>query len=312
MVTTYMGRRHIALDRRVRVLVRASLRSGLVALRLARSVLGTAGLLGCDAATTETVFREAASQRPYRVVTRRDHDKTRKSAVLFALHAYSTPPDILPTAFSLADRASAERGMILVIPEGTKDDEGKLFWNATLGCCGNSERPPDDLAYLRAVLREVKRTYAVDPERVYAVGVSNGGFMAHRWACAPGGDLRGIAALAGVGPAPEDGACAPSVPVRVLQVHGDADDVIRFEGGKARRGTYPSARATVDRWSALNACDPKPSQTRSWSVLHGFTTRTHFSGSPADVLLWRFEGEGHELRSAQYAANELLDFLEGK
>jgi poly(3-hydroxybutyrate) depolymerase len=88
--------------------------------------------------------------------------------------------------------------------------------------------------------------------------------------------------------------------------------VIRFEGGKGTRGTYPSARATVDRWSALNGCDPKPSQTRSWSVLHGFTTRTHFSGSPADVRLWRFEGEGHELRSAQYAVTELLDFLEGK
>lgn len=272
----------------------------------------TTGVLGCDAASTEVTQREPISQRPYRVVTRRDHDKTKPSAVLFALHAYSTAPEILPDAFSLARRAVEERGIVLVVPEGTKDDDGRFFWNATLGCCGKTERPPDDLAYLRAVLAEIKRAFAVDPERVYAIGVSNGGFMAHRWACTPGADLRGIVALAGVGPGPEDAACAPTVPVRVLQIHGDRDELIRFDGGLGQRGPYPSATSTVERWAALNGCDPTPSRSRSWSLLHGYTTRTRFTGSRADVELWRFEGEGHELRSAHYAAREVLDFLEDR
>jgi polyhydroxybutyrate depolymerase len=285
------------------------LQRGLFVLRFVRSLVAGASVSGCESPASEVTYRESESQRPYRVTTRKHHDVKQSSSVLFALHAYSTEPDVLPSSYSLVQHAVEQRGMILVVPEGQKDDDGRPYWNATRGCCGNASAPADDLAYLRAVLAEVKRKYAVDGTRVYALGVSNGGFMAHRWACTPGGDLGGIVSIAGVGPDTVDAACTPSTPVRVLQIHGDEDEVIRFEGGTGIRGPYPSARATVERWSALNGCDPKPTDTRSWSFLHGHTTRTLFSGSRADVVLWRFEGDGHQLRSLRFATSELLDFL---
>src|SRR6202008_4792401 len=114
---------------------------------------------------------------------------------------YATPPEMLPQAFSLADDASEERGFLVVVPRGTTDLDGQPFWNASRACCGNTKIDVDDLGYLRGVLADLKKHYAVDPARVYALGVSNGAFMAHRWACSSA-DLAGIAAISGVGPGP--------------------------------------------------------------------------------------------------------------
>lgn len=134
--------------------------------------------------------------------------------------------------------------------------------------------------------------------------------MAHRWACAPGGDLRGIIAVSGTGPGPLDPPCAPTVPVRVMHVHGDADDVIRYEGGQGSRGPYASAVDTVARWRALDGCAAAPVKTAAWSLLHGSTRRETADCAQGAVVLWTFEGGGHWLRSLRFSVGELLDFLE--
>lgn len=286
---------------------------GAVIRRAGRPVLAVAGFMptfGCSERVSTYTFVEPASAREYEVVTRADHPSAEPSSVLFALHAYSTAPSVLPAAWSLAKHAVLARGMLLVVPKGRTDDLGRPFWNASVGCCGQTRTPPDDLAYLRGVLADVGRRFAIDPGRVYAVGVSNGAFMAHRWACAPGGDLRGIVAVSGMGPGPLDPPCAPSVPVRVLHVHGDDDDVVRYAGGQGQQGPYPSALATVQRWRELNGCAARPTETSSWSLLHGSTRRQNAECTSGAVTLWTFDGGSHALRSLRFSVDELLDFLE--
>ena len=50
---------------------------------------------------------------------------------------------------------------------------------------------------MRAVVADVQRRYSVDPQRVYATGMSNGGMLAHRLACEAADVFAGIAAVAG-------------------------------------------------------------------------------------------------------------------
>lgn len=273
------------------------------------AVVAALGAGGCSERVTTTTFVEPMSEREYEVVARVDHAAKEPAGVLFALHAYSTAPGVLPASWSLAKHAVEERGLLLVVPKGKIDDLGRPFWNASVGCCGETRVPPDDLAYLRGVLADVGRRFAVDRGRVYAVGISNGAFMAHRWACAPGGDLRGIVAVSGTGPGPLDPPCAPSVPVRVMHVHGDADDVIRYEGGQGSRGPYASVATTVGRWRALDGCTT-PAKTGAWSLLHGSTHRETADCTNGAVVLWTFDGGGHRLRSVRFSVGELLDFLE--
>jgi polyhydroxybutyrate depolymerase len=112
---------------------------------------------------------------------------------------------------------SDKEGFVLVIPTGAGN-----AWNGA-GCCGNANL--DDVALFKALVAEVSKHVNVDARKVYATGLSNGGYMSHRLACeaadvftavAPGaGGLSGIT-------------CTPSRPISVLNIHGTADGIVNF------------------------------------------------------------------------------------
>ncbi|EIV96089.1 poly(3-hydroxybutyrate) depolymerase [Frankia sp. QA3] len=96
-------------------------------------------------------------------------------------------------------------------------------WNAG-GCCGQATT--DDVAYLRQVVDDAARHTPVDRSRVYVWGFSNGGMLAARAACeAP--DL--VAAVGMVGG--QSLVSCPTVPVRMLHIHGSADTTVPWRGG---------------------------------------------------------------------------------
>ncbi len=268
------------------------------------------GITGCGADVKTEELVEPQSGRHFRIFSRTASVPTRAVPVLVALHAYATDPDTVIQSFRLVAHAVRERGWLLVVPRGLRDSEGNLFWNASAGCCGAGATLPDDVAHLRAVIGIVKSKYAVDEHRIYAFGVSNGAFMAHRWACDPGGDLRAIVSISGVAPGPDDPPCAPSRKVSVLQLHGDADPVIRYGGGAGIRGRYSSVAETVATWRRLDACDAAAAVSRRSSLL--FETRRVESarGPGATVELWTFEGGDHHLRSARMLTPEMFEFLD--
>jgi len=213
-------------------------------------------------------------------------------------------------------KATNARGVILAIPDGTRDHTGKLYWNATDACCDFDNVPVDDVAYLDAIIADVSLKQHVDPARVYLIGHSNGAFMAHRYACERSDRVAAIVALSGV-PWADMAKCQAGPAVSVLQVHGDADRVIEYGGGKSfgNGAAYPSAEATVAMWAARDGC----SKTRheSDSAFHldqdvpGNETVREAYTCPAgvDVALWRMRGSGHVPRFGARFAAAALDFL---
>ena len=267
-----------------------------------------AALAACEPGVRTARFIEPASGRSYNVFSPR-REPARPSAALFALHAYATDPGALVRAFALERRAVAKRGWILVVPEGTRDADGHLSWNASAACCGTGPHRPDDVGYLHRVLEEVRRQAAVDPERVYAIGESNGAFMAHRWSCAAEGDLRAIVSISGAAPGPDDPPCAPAVSVSALQIHGSEDRTILYEGGWSGRGRHPSARESAGTWRRLDGCEPAPRTARRWRLLMGTSRQESWSCPGAQVALWTVEGGAHHILSLRFYADEILDFL---
>jgi polyhydroxybutyrate depolymerase len=266
-------------------------------------------LAACAPRVDRATFIDPASGRPYTVFSPRGHEAGGPSPALFVLHAYATDPEVLVRAYALERRAVADRGWTLVVPEGVRDAEGKRAWNASAACCGTGPDRPDDVGYLRRVLAQVRGRVAVDAARVFAIGESNGAFMAHRWACAGGGDLRAIAGIAGAAPGPDDPRCAPAVPVSVLLIHGDSDPLIRFEGGRSGGGRYPAARDSAQTWRRLDSCDPAPRTTVEWRLFLGRSRVESWSCPGASVALWTVEGGAHHMRGLRFAAEAILDFL---
>jgi polyhydroxybutyrate depolymerase len=272
--------------------------------------------LGCGSKTVETIHVDPVFQRSYRVVKRSDHDSRKPAAVLFALHPYGTPTHILVDALALPRHAAGSRGYVLVVPEGLRDANGQPSWNASAACCGAGAKRPDDVGYLKAVLDDVKQGLAVDPERLFAIGASNGGFMAHRWACDARGDLRGIVSIAGAGQGPDDPPCAAARAVNVLQIHGTKDDTVNFDGGRgtsgsASSGRYPSAEQTVLAWAKLAGLGAAPDRSERYVFRLGTVRETRWADQRARMVLWTVEGGDHKLEGLARLTSELLDFLEG-
>lgn len=263
----------------------------------------------CGSRVQSSAFAEPVTSRAYTVLARKVHDSRVPAAVLFVLHPYATDPSVLLHNYGLGRRAAGKRDWLVVVPEGTVDSGGRLSWNASTACCGNRPSGADDLRYLHLVLEDVRRRDAVDPRRVFAFGESNGGFMAHRWACAPGGELRGFVSIAGAAPGPDDPPCAPLAPVSVLQVHGDGDEMVGYHGGGSERGRYPGARESIEVWRALDACDPVPRSSREARLLFFEPLRVDSWSCPsARVALWTVQGGRHQLRLRLWT-DAMIDFL---
>jgi polyhydroxybutyrate depolymerase len=255
---------------------------------------------------------EPSTSRAYHVIEPRARSGRDPLPVLLVLHAHASQSTWTIRRFGLAAEAADRRGWLVVAPDGRVGADGNQFWNASAACCVLGADHPDDVAFLLAVLQDVGRRYPVDRQRVFAFGESNGGFMAHRLACQPGGPLAAIVSVAGAGQGPDDLPCSPNRPVSVLEVHGDADDIIDFRGGRRLSGRYPSTAETVAAWRAIDGLTGAPATetTRTWLV--GRVRRDIWREATVSVAQWTVEGGGHNLRFLRRNVPEMLDFLEGR
>jgi polyhydroxybutyrate depolymerase len=112
-----------------------------------------------------------------------------------------------------------------------------------------------DVRFLTALVRRLVAREGVDRERVYVTGHSSGGFMSFRMACDRSGLVAGIGPVAGA-QAPD---CAREPgPVRVVAVHGTADETVPYAGAD----WLPSAHESVRAWVRHNRCAPHPRRDR--------------------------------------------------
>lgn len=227
-------------------------------------------------------------QRPARLYAPPAHDGDTALPLVVLLHGYTVDSMLQDLYFGLTRHARRD-GFYALLPDGTIDAEGEPHWDVVSGTV-------DDHAYLRALIEEAMEVAVVDPSAVFAVGHSNGGFMAYRMACDSADLVTGIASLAG-SDALET--CAPAAEVAVLQIHGTADGTIPYEGGSIAGLTFPSATATVERWAERAGCDT--SATESGAPLDLVadidgpeTTVTRYATNcRAAVELWTMEGADH-------------------
>ncbi len=179
----------------------------------------------------------------------------RAAPLLLALHGYGNSGKPFESYLGLP-RLVDSQGIFLVSPDGTVDAQGHRFWNTgSDACCNFGKSAVDDVKYLRALLVEIRAAYNIDPRRIFVLGHSNGGFMAYRLACELSGELAAIMSLAGATPS-----CRPTSPVSVLQIHGDRDVGVRYEGGtnilKKGGGDYFGALESAERWALEDGCKP--------------------------------------------------------
>ena len=144
-------------------------------------------------------------------------------------------------------------GFLLVHPEGTTFI-GNQFWN--VGFPGISSTI-DDVGFTEALIDELATLYTINLDRVYATGMSNGGFMSFLLACQLSEKIAAVASVTGSMTQDTFNDCNAQLPTPVLQIHGTEDDVVLYNGNTL---SIPIADV-ISYWVDYNNCETTPSTT---------------------------------------------------
>lgn len=201
----------------------------------------------------------------------------------------------LQTGFSKeADRS----GFIVVHPNGTGEarpllnamGRGLIYsWNAGTCCAYAKKNNVDDVGFIRALVAEVRSKYSIDPRRIYASGISNGGMMSYRLACEASDVFAAIGVVSG---ALTYSPCRPSQPVSVIHIHGTADQNVPLLGGVGPksydREPKPPVQDAISFWAKTDGASAQ-AQTST----QGNVRKDDYKGSKGEVLFYLLTGGGH-------------------
>jgi len=197
--------------------------------------------------------------------------------LVFNFHGFgsnSTQEQALTGMSAKADR----EGFIVVYPDGID-----AAWATGPGAEGQR-----DLRFVRDLLTSLESQYSIDPKRVYATGISNGGGMTDRLGCTLADVIAAIAPDSGAYNFWQD--CHPSRPVAVLAFHGLDDRIVPYLGGTPGF-MLPPIPDWAAAWAQRDGCNAAPVET---SPAAGVSVRT-WSGCQgnAAVILYTLADHGH-------------------
>ena len=241
-------------------------------------------------------------------------------ALIFVLHG-SDGSGALVRRMSMFrfDMLADEKGAIVVYPDGYKK-----FWNdcrASADYAANIEKI-DDSTFFAAMIDHLVRTQHVDPQRVYATGISNGGHMIFRLGLEIPQRFAALAAMAANLPVEANLDCAASgQPVSMAILNGTQDPINPYNGGlvtimgNSSRGNVRSTADTVHYWAALAGA--ARAETVHLPEVDGdastWIEREIYRGRDAlEVRLYTLHGAGHVMPvHAGFFTTRLLDALLG-
>lgn len=213
------------------------------------------------------------------------------------------------TGFS---EVAEENDFFVLYPNGIGMLSAFRHWNAGWCCATAAKNGVDDVGYIERVLGQVASSWPIDRDRVFVVGYSNGGMLAHKVALEWGPErVAGLAVFAGpVGPLGSRAETAVA-PTPAMIIHGTADDRLSVDGSLPdRRGNeLLGARGTAEFWVARNGCEATPDRSDGGA---GWSREAWCDGTKARVQLDLLEGWSHDWPGPKFTsarqAKRLADY----
>jgi poly(3-hydroxybutyrate) depolymerase len=205
-----------------------------------------------------------------------DYDGTPRP-VLFHFPGLLESPGAAEYFGRMADYAQT-RGFIMITPE-----HHGIGWQGVPG--GASSPDVDDPGFVRRLQDILVERFNADPARLYASGMSNGGFFTHRMACE---NDRFAAYVAVAGQLTGTASCRPGRHVPIVMIHGDGDFVV----------PYATVQPALDFWTSHNGCGTRSVATQLPDIAPDDNTtvvRHDYPDCAADgpVILYQIKGGGH-------------------
>jgi polyhydroxybutyrate depolymerase len=269
------------------------------------------------ASTTFSAHAESVAlkgTRAFSVIVPSTYKASTPAPLIIALHGYTSSGAQTEEYLKMTPVAEA-RGILYVYPDGTLDQGGARFWNATPACCNFYKSKVNDEAFIMSIIDTVSKNYNVDQKRIYVIGHSNGGFMTNHMACSNSDRIAAVASFAGEQYA-DAKSCKASKPISVLQIQGTSDETINYKGGNLFGNSYPGAEKTASMWASLDKCRAKPVKSATKldidsSISGSETTVTKYSNcaNKTSVELWSIAGGAHVPTLVPDFATKIVNWL---
>ena len=240
------------------------------------------------------------------------YNNSGKMPLIFAIHGGSGTPEGMINIANFKTIADRDK-VVLVYPEGVQKN-----WNDGRPTAPN-QLGINDVGFFNQMCDYMINNYSVDAKKIYATGISNGGFMSTRLGCELSNRIAAIAVNAATIEATTIAPnCKPNRPVPALYIHGTTDPLVPFLGGQITAGgtaggTILSHFQAIDKWVTINGCNPTPTVTDLPDIANDGTTikqRVYSGGANgSEVVSYVITNGGHTWpQGYQY----LSEFVIGK
>lgn len=207
-----------------------------------------------------------------------NHEKEKRKYIIYLPQAYHNQVDKdFPVVFNFhgggmtmiehmlytgMNETAEENGFIVIYPQGIKQD-----WNVGFGM--SYKNGTDDIGFVDTLLNSLRKEYRIDKNRIYATGLSRGGFFCHRLAAELPEMFSAIASIGA--PLPDSVAVfhKNKKMVSVMTIHGTSDSIVHYKG---KEKSYFSAEETYQYWNNHNNIENSAEETETIDNLKNDST----------------------------------------
>jgi polyhydroxybutyrate depolymerase len=227
--------------------------------------------------------------------------------LIFAIHGGSGTPEGMINIANFKTIADRDK-VVLVYPAGIQNN-----WNDGRPTTPN-QLGINDVGFFNQMCDYMINNYSVDGTKIYATGISNGGFMSSRLGCELSNRIAAIAVDAATIEATTIAPnCNPGRPVPAIYIHGTADNFAPFTGGTSTvgaGGTVLSHFQVIDKWVTINGCNSTPTITDLPDIANDGTTikqRVYSGGiNGSEVVSYVVLNGGHTWPQGYQYLNEAI------
>ena len=228
-----------------------------------------------------------------------------KMPLIFAIHGGSGTPEGMINIANFKTIADRDK-VVLVYPAGIQNN-----WNDGRPTTPN-QLGINDVSFFNQMCDYMINNYSVDGTKIYATGISNGGFMSSRLGCELSNRIAAIAVDAATIEATTIAPnCNPGRPVPAIYIHGTTDPLVPFTGGTVSPGAGGTAIShfqAIDKWITINGCNTTPTITDLPDIANDGTTikQRVYSNSTngSEVVSYVILNGGHTWPQGYQYANE--------
>ncbi len=237
-------------------------------------------------------------RRCYLLYVPSSYPPDRPAPVVLSLHGFMSDP-YDQRHYARWERLAEANGFLVVYPQGSSFP---LRWNVGPGARIDDV---DDVQFIEDLLDDLDAHAAVDPQRIFVTGFSNGGEKTSQIGCALSGRIAAIGVVSGMGP-DFPGGCHPARPLPVIAFFGTREwtaeepmwgipvwlqDLVFNVSVEAMLPGPDSPSAWVAAWAERDGCQPEPIQLD----VSPHVTAAHYAGcgGEAEVVLYTIQGGGH-------------------